>query len=1153
MEDNEVIEITSGESESEPIIDRRAILEPVITRVIDALGGHEAGGYRMGDEVNGCLRDLKKLWRKDDTDDERTVARIFWETRVLPNDLVHILLATAGKGLVEDKRAIACADLMTAMTWPIDMAEELKELDEELDKGTDYTQLLQSHLHYKAALLMPGVMQALFGIMLPPLAKSHKERQERDGQIVNVVLHLVRNLAFIKDLPANTHLSADQAELSSLQTKLIRALSDTHMLQLLLTIAANAEKDQLMNGWNTLVLEILYLLFRGTKPTSLTIDQAKQPTETLHRLLAAEERSRRGIARKATSRHSRFGTTIAVKLNPNKKSRVPGNEDKGSEAESENASTASRSFILHRQQAINREAGSILDMAKQQKAKKSSTIDELAREDNLSMEARVILQNLAIEFVEACFNPLISTLKAFLSALLKDIRSERAKITEKDNLRLLYVTKWFLEFFLLMRAREKSASGEGRWRFGLIAEVTERSWIVWVLKRMREAVEEKPKLWTELQAGIECLTQLLLLIETLSSSDLADPALNEAAELLQQQLIYNGEVLDIAFESLRSYKAGTQSLAYLDSSVYLAYALLRMLEKWGKAKSGEMYVRKKKPKKKKAKGVGEEDGIPDVEEEVEEREEIVHETMFTFEAFEMKFAHAEITHTLLTYLSRYKDFVSSENMRRVVSLMHRQAVRAKAEGLYFKVSTLDLFKSILADQKSFPPEQPYKDLVNLITFILRQFFKALAEEPFLAIEAFFPKNRGNWKQFSSWEPEQKATREKKTIEDTRLPPDIEVKKGYSWSDQLGIAIASLVESGREEFVHWTKTILTLVVAHRKRIIEETDTKDVVNDTDDEDVEAHTALKLEGVSSEALSKMTDYLIPYLSDEQADAATRNPQLKLLFRLSKFSIMDEDAEELEWYVPAAIRPSDLQSIIVVIEQYLETPFDLEGKKPSQLFSKKRRRRRRRSPSPVSDDDVVFPDDEPEKKKRKEKKKKEKEQYKSAQFIEDSDEEYGDIEAFLEKEKKMRERASKAAAAAGDGRIGTMKATGTKKRRRKAGGDSTKNKKRKGSRPSSPAGHPDQDHSDDSRAGSVDLPTNAVKEPTTSVPRPRPKPLFKRGVSSQSSPAVQSPSVNDAPPGGGNGSNDSGPPTPVEADSPAIGRRTNNRLIISDDDSDN
>lgn len=89
----------------------------------------------------------------------------------------------------------------------------------------------------------------------------------------------------------------------------------------------------------------------------------------------------------------------------------------------------------------------------------------------------------------------------------------------------------------------------------------------------------------------------------MSSADLADPVLNEAADLLQQQLIYNGEVLDIAFESLRAYKPGTQSLAYLDSSIHLAYALLKMLEKWGKARGGDsMYVRKKSKKRRRAKG-----------------------------------------------------------------------------------------------------------------------------------------------------------------------------------------------------------------------------------------------------------------------------------------------------------------------------------------------------------------------------------------------------------------------------------------------------------------------------------------------------------------------------------------------------------------------
>jgi hypothetical protein len=40
----------------------------------------------------------------------------------------------------------------------------------------------------------------------------------------------------------------------------------------------------------------------------------------------------------------------------------------------------------------------------------------------------------------------------------------------------------------------------------------------------------------------------------------------------------------------------------------------------------------------------------------------------------------------------------------------------------------------LAAQKTFPRDQPHRDLVSLVNYILRKFFKALEEEPFLAVE-----------------------------------------------------------------------------------------------------------------------------------------------------------------------------------------------------------------------------------------------------------------------------------------------------------------------------------------------------------------------------------------------------------------------------------
>ena len=36
--------------------------------------------------------------------------------------------------------------------------------------------------------------------------------------------------------------------------------------------------------------------------------------------------------------------------------------------------------------------------------------------------------------------------------------------------------------------------------------------------------------------------------------------------------------------------------------------------------------------------------------------------------------------------------------------------------------------------------------------------------------------------------------------------DVQVKKGYSWSEQLGIAIACLVEGGRLDLVDWIKEV-----------------------------------------------------------------------------------------------------------------------------------------------------------------------------------------------------------------------------------------------------------------------------------------------------------------------------------------------------------
>jgi replication fork protection complex subunit Tof1/Swi1 len=72
------------------------------------------------------------------------------------------------------------------------------------------------------------------------------------------------------------------------------------------------------------------------------------------------------------------------------------------------------------------------------------------------------------------------------------------------------------------------------------------------------------------------------------------------------------------------------------------------------------------------------------------------------------------------------------------------------------------------------------------------------------VQAFFPKNRNRWKRYSSWEPENKTKKAKDV--DTAHPRDVQVKKGFSWSEQLAIAMAALQDAGQSELIEWVKEV-----------------------------------------------------------------------------------------------------------------------------------------------------------------------------------------------------------------------------------------------------------------------------------------------------------------------------------------------------------
>jgi replication fork protection complex subunit Tof1/Swi1 len=362
-----------------------------------------------------------------------------------------------------------------------------------------------------------------------------------------------------------------------------------------------------------------------------------------------------------------------------------------------------------------------------------------------------------------------------------------------------------------------------------------------------------------------------------------------------------------------------------------------------------------------------------------------------------------------------------------------------------------------------------------------------------------------------------------------------------------------------------------VISQRRRIIEETG-KTETDDEDEEDEGSESEAKpgsWRNPSGEAIAKFTDFCmpilhelrafganvrtaIPYKDEAQADAATNDPHFKLMFRLLKFEVQEEqdsgsehflvgdidesialDLDETQWMVPAKLMPFDMQSHLNVINQFLESPIDLQGKKASELLKKKPRKRRPRR---------VEVDENGEPPTKKERKKKEEQKYKSAAMIEDSDADEDEWAAFFEREKKLAERTALAAAASETKTSGTMRATGTKKRRKKG-------KKRRRSREDVASGPEVESGSgSDGEASAMQTPqqddvSSPPNEPTQPA-RPRPRP--RKRLRASSPPRSSSPPLEPAPLSNLE-NNDNGSPGLTSSN---IKSAKKHRLVISEDE---
>ena len=122
------------------------------------------------------------------------------------------------------------------------------------------------------------------------------------------------------------------------------------------------------------------------------------------------------------------------------------------------------------------------------------------------------------------------------------------------------------------------------------------------------------------------------------------------------------------------------------------------------------------------------------------------------------------------------------------------------------MSSLYLFQQIIESKALLPNTDGARDLIQMITFILRKFFKKVQEDPFLIVEALTPKTRGTWKAISSYKSDESdsdgggggGVRNKKDAAELEFVK----KKNLSWSQQMEVVIGVLFKDGKQALVEW---------------------------------------------------------------------------------------------------------------------------------------------------------------------------------------------------------------------------------------------------------------------------------------------------------------------------------------------------------------
>ncbi|KAH6987584.1 timeless protein-domain-containing protein [Ilyonectria sp. MPI-CAGE-AT-0026] len=989
-----------------------------INSLVSALGGIGAdddGRYRLGDDALEVLRDIKRWIRfYDEKTNRMDVARCIFEANLIEGDLLPILATwpeNAMDNKFKSKIALACFEVMTPLTWPMEKDRERMTVNHH--RHIPVLELTQ--VGYKRAIINfdgARILHTAVRLALPSMAVPIGDRTPRDQGIIKLVLFFLRNMAMIEP-PPNVRYDGDESQISRSAT--IDAFSYQDIFLVLLTLASNMGED--FRTEDTTVMEIIYHLVKQVNAEKLFMNEqqlSKARAGELSTMMDKESSMLKAVNRKGPTRHNRFGTMIWVKREDGKMSSLSGQDAL--------ADAATR----------NQKIDSVKTFRPPRRARKADKDEQdIGLPTKLNSRANDQLGSFVEEFLDSGFNPLFLHIR-------KTIDREAPHVMQYHRRQFFYLVAWFLDAERMRRKSKKKSGNKSTDEvssFNLVAAVLNQEMFITLNKALHESYEYKD--WNELTAVMRCFTQILLTVQEMAESGNDED--EEIAENVLSRLFYEEATHDIIANIIRTYK--DQGFNYLDASTELVHHFLRILEAYSK-QNADMQVRSRKRTRRKKKadqqdsGEGNNDDENDGSEiDEQSAERTTKERKFDFHRFCSRFTPQGVVDTFVKFTKFYHD-MNETQLKRMHRYFYRVAFKQEMSVMLFRVDIIHLFYNMVKGPSALEKSSSmFKEWEELVKQILRRCFKKIEQRPELIVEMLFSKLQST-AFFLEYGYERQTV---STASKAKPGAELVFKNTEEKDRQIAIVVGALLDKNQGDHIGWVKHILADAESERRAWAAAEEAMPPGEPPQDGEEE-------QPVEREPKAPPMIVIRPD-DNAQRTAMFKNSHLRLLMTLSDFKLLgsaSEETPESPWMISSDVTADDLKDNLHYINQAEFSPPTFEEGVLAENQLKRKTAPRKKAVFDDDEegepDDVLFPaggptarkvideekrpkktrkrrrrgsDAEEKARKRREKDAKKNSSIKSAWLVREGDDEFDSDEdrVFYAKEREIKEKAAAAA----------------------------------------------------------------------------------------------------------------------------------------------